>query len=83
MYFDVFVKVDHHNDLENFSLLRFSSLCEDVFRHDCLLVFPTEITLALYKKLRKKRPLLTPDVIIISSVGTEIAYGNSMVTDDS
>nr|VDD44311.1 unnamed protein product [Brassica oleracea] len=53
-------KVDHHNDLENFSLLRFNSLWEDVFRHNCLLVFSTRRTLALYKKLRKQRPLLTP-----------------------
>lgn len=35
----------------------------------------------LYKKLRKERPMLTPD-ITITSVGTEITYGNSMLPDD-
>ncbi|MCO5612908.1 hypothetical protein L7F22_067181 [Adiantum nelumboides] len=71
--------VDHH-DPSNTSILRFNALWAADYYHDSLLVFSTGRSPTLYKQLKSEKPLLTPNIAIMS-VGTEIMYGDNMSPD--
>eukprot|EP00884_Botryococcus_braunii_P008077 jgi/Botrbrau1/17270/Bobra.0015s0028.1 len=62
-----------HDDPANASLNAFNELWRSKFAHECLLVFSTGRSHALYSDLRKEVPLGNPDVLVCS-VGTEIFF---------
>lgn len=70
-----------HADADNVSLLRFNALWAADYYHDSVLVFSTGRSPTLYKELRSHKPMLTPNIAIMS-VGTEIMYGDSMSPDE-
>lgn len=73
------MQVDH-DDPEDKSLLALNALWESHYRPHSLLVFSTGRSPESYALLRESKPLPTPD-ILITSVGTEIFHGDSMLSD--